>query len=389
MTSKQHDLVVRSAIIRSEKPNKGLEATAAPNPNQMNRLVGYFTTGEKVMIAQRPGKGGMDFNKLLGGKVFAVAADGISPVFEKGPDKKPTKNIKQEEGLPLYSTSGFYLLSSKEYPALDMFGAYTKLINNGAQVLILRPEQVKSVQVIQLESEFDLEILSGALEEALSDSLNLVACFDVDTNKRRSRGVSRAKEEADDSGEPYGGVSYKELAVSKKDGNPFVLLSWQIGEKTCSAVLVREAEVTEDDRVVTKYYTPTEAVEHFIQSSDGAQLTQLLDSGHAVTLSYVQGHLMRTSVSFRRKAENVLAADPTKAVYGDAVYIKGALAGWCKGLVSLMHSMHPNFPQADYDAHHYVAAVRQAEIGMNKKTDGQGWTPPEIIFYDVPRLLLQ
>jgi hypothetical protein len=57
------------------------------------------------------------------------------------------------------------------------------------------------------------------------------------------------------------------------------------------------------------------------------------------------------------------------------------LHGWCKALVSIMHSQHPGFPRADYDAHHYVAALRQAEVGMNKRADGSGWEPPAAIRY--------
>jgi len=73
MTSaKNFDLVVRSTLVRSEKANKGLDTLPAPNPNQMNRIIGYLPDGTKVVIAQRPGKGGMDFNKIMGGKVFAV-----------------------------------------------------------------------------------------------------------------------------------------------------------------------------------------------------------------------------------------------------------------------------------------------------------------------------
>ena len=379
---KKFDFIVRSTIIRSEKPNKGLEAIAAPNPNQMNRIVGFMPDGTKCIIAQRPGKGGMDFNKLMGGKVYAVAADGLSPVYEKDKDQKPTKNIKHEDGLPLYSSSGFYLMSSKEYMALDMFECYTHLVNKGAQVLLVTDEQLKATQSITLESEFDLELLNSALTDSLADSFNLVSRFDLDINKKRRRGIERAKEEAEDASEQYAGVNFNELSVSKKDGNPFVMVSWNTADGIQSVNVLREVEtLNEDGRPVSRYFTPEEAVVEFASTPAYKKLEAELAAGRNVVLSYTSGHVMRTSVSFRRKVENVLAAGTDKPLYGDAVYIHGAMQNWCRGLVSILHSLHPNFPTADYDAQHYVVAVRQAEIGMMKKADGGGWFPPQIVHH--------
>lgn len=387
--SKKFDLVVRSTIIRSEKANKGLDTVPAPNPNQMNRVIGFLPDGTKAVIAQRPGKGGMDFNKIMGGKVYAVAADGISPVFEKDKEGKPTKTVKQEDGMPLYSSSGFYLMSSKDYPALDMLDVFTHLLNRGEQAALLTQAQLKATDKLALESELDLEMLTAAMVELLADSHNLVARFDADANKKRRRGIERAKEEAEDAGEAFSGVQFKEVAVSKKDGNPMVLLSYRIAGSPDIQTLhvLREAELVNEDyddgRTFTKYFTAEEAVEAFTRSKPYQQLAQLVESGKTVEVAMTQGHLMRTSVSFRRKAENVLAAGTDKPLYGDAVYIHGALKGWCRGLVSVLHSMHPNFPAADYEAHHYVVAVRQAEIGMSKKADGSGWTPPQVVHVPV------
>lgn len=381
---KKFDLTVKSAIIRSEKPNKGLEAIAAPNPNQMNRLIGYLADGTKIMVAQRPGKGGMDFNKLMGGKVYAVAADGISPVFEKDKDGKPTKTQKQEDGLPLYSSSGFYLLSSKEYPALHLIEGYTLLRNRGEQVWILTKEQLAAKQKQELSDDMDWDLLTCALEASLSDDNNLVKAYDPDINKKRKRGIERAKEEAEDANEDYSGVQFSELAVSKKDGNPFLMYCWHIeGGEAKVGALLREAEVVDEDRddgrTKMEYYTAEEAVAKFSESASAKEIQSALEAGHKVTFNFVQGHVMRTSVSFRRKVENVLN-EATKTQYGDAVYILAAQKGWTRGILTLMHSQHPNFPQADYDAHHFVAACRQAEIGMNKK-EGGGWTLPEGIHF--------
>jgi hypothetical protein len=383
------DFIIRSTVLRSEKPNKGLEATAAPNPNLMNRLIGYRPDGVKVVMAQRHGRGGMDFNKLMGGKVFAVAADAVSPVFEKDSANKPTKVIKTEDGLALYSSSGFYTLSTREHPALDIIHCYARLLNKGEQILMVSDEQLMQVQHVTLDSDLDLELVGSVFAEALSDDHNLVSGFDADTNKKRRRGVDRGKEEAEDSNETYGGVDFKELSVSKRDGNATLVLAWILPSGVSGSTLIpREIQGLDDaDRPTTRYLSAEEAVEEFVKSDTYTELTRELEAGNSIELTYVQGHLMRTSVSFRRKAENVLAAEAGKPVFGDAVYIHGALTGWCRTLATLMHSQHPKFPQADYESHFYVAAPRQAEVGMNKKADGSGWEPPKVLNYDIGQVL--
>lgn len=384
------DFVALSGIIRSEKPTKGLEAIAAPNPNQMNRVIGYLNDGTKVMVAQRPGRGGMDFTKLLGGKVFAVAADALSPVFEKDEQKKPTKTIKKEDGLPLYSTSGFYTLSTKDYPALGLMECYARVLPGGEQVLLVTTDAIANKQTVQLASDFDLDMLTDYLVAALDDTHNLVACYDEEINKKRERESRRAREDAEEANEPFEGPAFKELAVSKKDGNPLALLAWRTADgKVCDAVIVRETEGLDDaDRPVTKYLSAREAVELFQTTEAFQQLNHELVNGRPVSLAFAVGHLMRCSVSFRKKVVNVAAEPADKVLYGDAAYIRGVTANWARSIVVLMNSQHPSFPRADYDAHHYVAAPRQAEIGMKKKADGSGWMPPQVVSYDLLSLLL-
>jgi len=385
--AQKYDFLVRSTIIRSEKPNKGLDAVQAATQHQMNRVTGFLPDGTQIVVAQRPGRGGMDFNKLLGGKVYAVAADGMSPVYEKDAEGKPTKNQKKEDGLPLYSSSGFYLLSSKEYPALDMLECFTLLQEHGERVLMLTTEQILARQRFSLTSDLDLEILTGSFEEALADDRNFVARFDEAMNKKRRRGIERAQQEAEDADEKYEGVAFKEVAVNKKDGNPFIYYAWKGADGVVHAgTVLREALVNGDKKPIMEYYTATEALDNFTKSKDYKQLAAALDAGQEVEFSFVQGHVMRTSVSFRRKCENVLAAGKDKPLFGDAVYIHAALTGWTRGLVAVMHSLHPNFPSADYDSHSYVAACRQAEVGMNKKTDGK-WTAPQGVAYDMSKAL--
>lgn len=400
--TEKFDITVRSTIIRGDvaKSNKGLGAVEAANQHQMNRITGFLPDGTEVAVAQRPGRGGMDFNKLLSGKTYAVAADGMSPVYEKDAEGRPTKVQKVEEGRPLYSSSGFYSLSSKEYPALDMFDCYTQLQENGERVLLLTAEQLGARQALALSSELDLEILSMAFEAALSDEFNLVARHDEAMNKKRSRGVSRAKEEAEDAGETYAGVAFKEVSVSKKDGNPFIYYAWRTaGGEAHEGYVLREAMVQGDRMPVMNYFSPAEAMEHFTQSADYKVLEKALVAGEEVQLTFVQGHTMRTSVSFRRKCENVRNAPTDRPLYGDAVYIHAATNQWTRGIIAVIHSMHPNFPTADYDSHHYVAACRQAEVGMTNLGGGRAasaagprvpdkFSSPKGMRYDLARELL-
>jgi hypothetical protein len=383
------DLVAKSAIVRSDKPTKGLDAHAAATQQQMNRVSGFLLEGAPIVVAQRPGKGGMDFNKLVGGKVFAVGVDGFSPVFTKDAEGEPTKTQKMENGLPLYSTSGFYLLSSKEYPALDLFEAYALLLDRGQHVLLVSTDQLAARETMTLADELDLDVLQGQLMALLDDAHNRVAVFDAPSNLKRKRGIARAKEEAEDAGEPYAGVAFKELAVSPKDGNPAVVLSYRLpsGEMRSTHV-IRQSEEQGDRGPVLVFYTAEEAVTRFADSRAYRDIESVVNAGESVEVGFVQGHLLRTSVSFRRKAENILALPADKRRYGDAVFVDGALAGWTRAQVAVMFSQHPNFPAQDYDSHHYVVALRQAEIGMNKKPEG-GWQAPKAVHYDLPQTLLQ
>lgn len=383
------DLVIPSCIIGGEGLNKPVDAQPSSNPNQMNRVAGtLLPSGEKVIIAHRPGKGGVDFNKLIGGKALVLAADGVSPVLEKE-EKNGKKDQKVEDGRPLFSASGFYLLSSRTYPALHVQTAFTKLRDNGETVLVLTPEQIKAASRQLIADDMDFEIFRSALVAALEDDNNLCAQFDEGTNRRRARGIERARTDAEDAGEPYSGVDFKELAVSHKDGNPFVLLTWRVAGSTevNTAYVLREETAIDDSigRIVTRYFSAEDAVSRFFEAGQGAALLEHVSNGASVELSFAQGHVMRTSVSFRRTVTRV-NEDPKP--YGDGVYIRAALQSWTKGIVALMQSQHPAFPQSDYDAHYYVAFCRQAEVGMNKNAQDK-WTPPQATTYDVPKYLLR
>lgn len=388
----QFDFVARSAIVRGEKPTKGVEAFPSTNPHQMNRLVGHLSDGTKVVVAQREGKGGMDFNKLMGGKVYAVAADAFSPVKEKGPDGKATKDQKLEDGLPLFSASGFYNLSNKEYPALDIRESFLRLLPGGEQMLLVSPEALTHRQTLTVSSELDLELLLDMLAGAIDDGANLVTEFDAAINKKREVALRRAREDAEANNEAFSGPAFEPCTASKKDGNPVALLVWKTESgEVVSATVVREAEGIDPDtsRPVMRYMTAPEAIERFQEGNAYRKLSEEVEAGRSVQLTFVVGHLMRGSVSFRRKAVEALQLPKGAAVYGDAAFLRGAGDGWVLALVSILHSQHPQFPREDYNVHHYVATARQAEMGMSKKADGSGWLPPQAVTYDLRALMLE
>lgn len=379
------DLLVRSVILREEKPGKGLVGVLPDNPHQSNRVIGCLPNGQKVVVAQRPGKGGMDFNKILGGKILAVAADGFSPIYEKE-DGKRTNKQKLENGLPVFSSSGFYQLSSKEYAALDLFEAYVWLHQRGELAALVTEAQLSARKRYRLTASAALESIVADWRDLLDDRHNLVSRFDEQVNKKRNRAIMLAQGEAEDAGGDYEGAAFQALSASSKDGNPFVLISWRVGEDPVrAAFLSRQAQDTTGEHPVTNYFTPEEAIQRFMAGSAGLRIQNALNEGRSVSLAYAQGHLMRTSVMLRRKAEAVIGSSP---IYGDGVFIRDALKGWAHGLIAVMHSMHPKFPYEDYDAHHYVIGLHQGTIGMNKKPGG-GWHPPEGVLYQIGKFLTE
>lgn len=380
-STQKFNLVSKTAILQGEQPRKPLEAIESKNPNQSNRVRAFLPDGTKVMVAQRPGKGGMDFNKLLSGKAYAVAADAFSPVFEKK-DGKATNVQKTEEGLPLYSTSGFYLLSSKEYPALDLFEAFVRLEGDGEFVLAITDEELANVHTVTLDDELDADLFLEELKSALGNEYNAFARFDEHANRERKKKIAVAKVEADAGDEDYTGVEFKELAVSPKDGNPFLYGVWMGDDGKPQVFDVRRTvEVLDDDgRLITRSVDADEAAQFFVKGDAWRAIMARLEAGDTITVHYVRGHFYRSSVSFRRKIENVRSGT-AKSTYGDGVFIRGALKNWTRAVCGMMHSMHPNFPAADYDSHYYVLACRQAEVGMNRKESG--WHPPQPIAYDL------
>lgn len=385
MTTSQNELLAKSVIIRGERADKPLEAIPAPNPNQTNRIIGYLPNGQKVVVAQRPGRGGVEFTKLVGGKVLAVAADGFSPVYEKGADKKPTTVQKTENGLPLFSSSGFYLLSSKAYPALDVFSALVKIADKGEIIDMVSPQQLETRQRRRL-TEFDqYRTLLGEWVALLGYEHNRCAQYDGIVNKRREIALRRASEDAAMQGEEFTGPAYAQLEVSPKDGNPFLYVVWRAGEAPLQdAMVLRQCDREENGHLVTDFFGPEEAVKEFTRSAAGKAIAAALKAGTPVSIAFVQGHRLRGSVAFRRKVENLVERPSS---FGDGVFIQGALQGWTQALVALLQSAHPKFPLADYSAHYYVATCHQQAIRMKKLPTGS-WQP-EALLFDLARKLTE
>lgn len=387
MTNKK-SLVAKSVILTGEKPNTGIQAFPSPNPNQPDRILAYLD-GTPVMVAKRRGTGGVDINKLASGKIYAIAADAFSPVYEKNESGKPTNVQKTHDGLPLFSSSGFYAMSSRDYPAVLLEKPLVRLLDMGESLVMVTRAQLQKTQRHVLQDELGLELFGQALLELMQDEHNIVARFDADFNKKRKRAIQRAQEEAEDNGESYTGVEYKELAVSKRDGAPAVLLGWKSSNGQWGEHLVlRHGEVQGDDptdlvkRVA--YFEPQEAVEYFWAGPVGQSLRGAVAAGREVEIFITPANWMRTSVSFKRKVANFNNGEMKKG-FGDAVFIEAAQQGWVKALVSVLQMFHPQFPQKDYDCLHYVAAPRQAEVRMVKETEDAP-ARPQGIHYSLPEL---
>lgn len=379
------DMVSSTLIIRSEKPNKPLTAVASNNPHQMDRILGFAPDGTAVAVAKRPGRAGVEFNKLQSGKVFAVAADACSPVMEKDDAGKSTKTQKMEDGAKLYSASGFYLLSSKEYPSVDIETRYVHLSDaTGEVALTVSEEQIAAMKQLHVASDMDLDILVSALEADLDDKHNPLMRFVEGANRSRKRTIDAAKAEAEDADETYGGVEHKELPLSNKDGNPFLMLRIVFSDgQVLQSAIQRESVSEKGDKRIREYFTAAQAVERFLQSPVWTKLSQGVEAGNSADVMVIQGTAMRTSVMFRNK---VAAQTKDPKATGDGPFIRGASQGWVKGIVSTMFSRHPAFPQQDYDCLHFVAALRQAEMGMNKKAEG-GFELPQPILYSISSVM--
>lgn len=382
--STKFDLIVKSEIITSDKPTKPIEARPSNNPHIPDRIQGFLQDGTPVMVAKRPGKGGIEFNKFFSGKIYAVSADGFSAIMEKDDKGKKSNTQKEEEGMKLYSSSGFYLLSSKDYPSLKCFKAYTRLSSDGSLIYSI-PETNININDLTLQAGESLEKVESIVLAKLDDSLNLVAPFNADVNKKRKRAITTAQETAEDDGEDYTGAKYTELEVSKKDGTPFVLILCKTAAGVNQFLVSRRREKPSADGKHTniEMLSALDALEEFKGSKQYANLLARVSQG--AELKIIQGWLMRSSVSFKGKIDLVREKEPD---FGASVYIHSALKGWTKAICTMMYSKHPKFPQEDYEHNSYVMACLQAEIGINrqgKKQTPEGekdaWSNPMAISY--------
>lgn len=385
----RYDLLSKTGIITTEKPNKGFECFPAENQHQLNKVVGYLPDGTKIIVGLRPGKGGIDFNKITSGKIFALAIDGFSPVYEKNDKNQPDySKQKTDKDLPYYTGSGAYTLSTRDHPALNIRECYAKLAHNGTYIYSISQSELEAFKCYTISTADDIEMLQMDCLMDMTMS-NLISIHDEDMNKKRKRAISRAKEEAEDNGEKYDGVEFVELKNSVKDGNPFLFFAVKSENKTKEYTFEREIMDASEGLSTLKVLSDEELIEAFNQSEIKVALQEAVNKGETVRVKVVVGYGMRTSVSFRGKLENFVASPASHSGakrYGDAAYIYYALRTWTKSILTVMHSMHPNFPNKDYDAHHYVVAPRQAEMGMMKvesESKAVSWLPPEATQYQL------
>lgn len=225
---------------------------------------------------------------------------------------------------------------------------------------------------------------------ALSDDLSLVRAHDEEFNRKRRRMIQRAGEEAEDLGEQYAGVAYEPLVASPRDGAPCVVLGWRspAGE-WCNHLITRHIEVPNEDDPLdpiakVRMCDPKDVVQHFWDGRIGKALIAAVKGGRSIELCATPGHVMRTSVSFKRKVQNLQSGEMKKG-FGDAVFIEAALGGWVRSIVSVLPMFHPQFPAVDYDSLHYVAAPRQSEVELVREEEG-GALKPRGIHYCIAAL---
>lgn len=375
---KTFETVALSTVIKAKKPNRPLDAVAAKSEHQANRIVGQSLSGSPVVVAQRPGRaGGVDFNKLLSGKAYAVAADAVSPIYEKDEKGEKSKIQKLEEGAKAFSSSGFYILSSKEYPAEDILPGYVRFLTSDfTHVLFVPPSSAKGPSVAEVDSDLALELLEQSLEEALSDEKNLLLPYVASANRARKRRIDLAISEAEDQEEQYSGVPSTELPLSLKDGTPFAWVHVSVGEAMEETALTRQVQTVKDGKPLVVTVGAEEAMAKFKGSKAYALIRNALQKGLKAKVSFMEGNVLRSSVMFKKKALNDKDS-PSK--FGDGPFLRGMGVAWVRAFVTVMYSKHPAFPDKDYDSLHFVCSARQAEMGFNKQ--GDKWGAPEAILY--------
>ncbi|MCX8017331.1 MAG: hypothetical protein N2690_05460 [Rhodocyclaceae bacterium] len=354
--------IAKTSIV-SAPNNGGIKVELSTHPAKPHYVLG-LVDGQEVAIALA-GKGGVDINKLASGRVLALAADGFRPAFEKEAAQSGPKEQKTHNGRPLFLASGFYLLSTKDYPAHCILQGYMRLLDEGERLAIVTEKSLRQAGVFTLSGRDDLLRFHEWAVQALDDAHNFLHRFDADVNKRKARILRRAQEDAEDAGEVLQAVELKPLAADAKDGSAALLLLWHRNGQPQSHLVRRHIEVARDEPLAADarlvFAPPKEAMAAFWRTPAGGELASTVKSGKPINLVAVRGCVMRTSVSARKKIDN---ARHSTEQHGEAVWLRAALQGWVRGMAPVLSMQHPEFPRKDYDVLHYVAAPRQAEIEL-------------------------
>ena len=375
--------IVQSAIIVGMNPGKPLEIQLSENPHKANKIIGRLLDGTAVIVSLRPGRGGVPINKLSTGKVFAVAADSFSPVYEKE-GGKPTKRQKVEaDGTLHFSTGACYLMSTGEYKALVMGYYLTYVPQSGDEFFVIDSAAITTRVQVTLRNKEDYVAFLRYMCRCLNPNNNWMHVHNSVINRVRARKIRTAQEQADEEGYVYEGIQPNDLDIDPRDGAPTVFLDVRDAVLTSQSAfeIVRCAmgRIEPDTgRISYTHMSHTDRMKTFANEPLAHRIVARLKAGREVVVSIAQGATFRQSVSTKKKFANALDGSNS----GDSFYCNHAIGKWTNSMVGVMHSTHPRFPNEDYTTNHFVASLRQAEVLME---NGSGsWRPLDIPGYDIP-----
>ncbi len=404
---KPFDAVGRSVIMYAVDPRtdqnlmsaKTLRVEESGNPHVPDKVIGYLGDGTKVAIAVRTGgNGGNEINKIA--KMSVVRLDGFMVSYDTSAGGGAKDKTPVMHGDAIFATtSGAYMLRSKQSPALIVGEAFCHLYKDGTRTALFPTDVAGNALHIASDAgeEFKTE-LSRVLIEQLDPSNNLFGEINDVMNKRRERGIRSAKEEAEDGGTEYAGVQFKPGVVSGNDGNPCVLVTAQV--KTADGKdefwqAVASLERAEGKFGNIKIMSPAQAVDSFKETQFYRNVNAALAEGREVVVAALTGHVVRNIKSFSDRCKEVAEGiDQKKVEFGDGPFIKSAMSGFTKSIYAITGSLHPKFPAEDYwvddkkevASHKFVVNPGQAEIGMRRDPGNPaGRAKPEAaVTYDVP-----
>lgn len=375
--------VVRSEIIVGRINGRPIEVEISDNPHKASKLIGCRLDGTPVTVSLRQGRGGVPLNKLASGKVHAVSADSFSPVYEKVNGKTTKKQKVEQDGSLHFSTGACYLISTNEYKSIILGAYYTYIFNGGNEAYVIHESAIESRKQVYLSSRVDVSRMLSTIK-AMIDPVHHWMNQHIDgINRSKARKIRNERERLEDDGQEYSGIEPMNLDADLRDGGPTLFIdvrnesNLSVGGFSAIRSTVEEINPI-SGQINVKSVSPTERIEIFKQSPLFKRIVQVIDQGGRIIFSYASGSSFRTSVSTRKKFSNALEGS---SFSGDSFYCTKAQGKWTNSIIGVMHSMHPQFPSADYDVNHFVATIRQRELAMSNATGS--WLPYDIPGYDI------